>query len=139
MSDIRGFERDLKKFADSLGIGVETVVKKIALQTFTGIVKKTPVDKGRARASWVIGVGNRQNSPVLSDNQQFSATEATRYAGEELAELSRIKPFSVVFISNSLPYIEVLENGSSDQAPNGMVAVTLQEVERDLNRITDEF
>jgi hypothetical protein len=31
-------------------------------------------------------------------------------------------------ISNQVPYIGILEEGSSDQAPNGMVRITLEEV-----------
>lgn len=140
MADLKGFERDLDKFAASLNIGVEQVVKKIALDVFTGVVRKTPVDKGRARASWVIGVERPLNSPELSTDKTFSAAEAAQFANLELAELSRLKPFDTVFISNSLPYIEALEDGHSKQAPQGMVAVTLSEVERDLDRIiVDEF
>ena len=139
MSDIKGFESDLRKFADSLGLGVETVVKKISLQVFTGVVKKTPVDTGRARANWVISVEVPSSAPPLPDGKTFSGQEATAFANKELVELSKIKPFSNVFISNNMPYIEVLEDGSSDQAPEGMLAVTLTEVERDIKRITDDF
>lgn len=137
MSDIKGFEADLKKFGKQLGIRTEVVIKKVVLDLFTKIVKKTPVDTGRARASWVIGVENPDNSPILSPS--FTASQASAFALSELSELSRVTPFSTVFISNSLPYIEELENGSSDQSPSGMVAVSLAEVERGLKRITDDF
>jgi len=33
-----------------------------------------------------------------------------------------------IFIVNGLPYINRLENGWSQQAPNGMVAITLAEL-----------
>jgi hypothetical protein len=139
MSDIKGFERDLNKFADGLGIRLETVIKRISLEVFTGVVRKTPVDTGRARAGWVIGIERPLNSPNLSPAQKFTPAEAERYATTELAELREIGPFSTVFISNSLPYIEALEEGSSKQAPEGMVAVTLTEVSRNLKKIADEF
>lgn len=138
-NNLAGFERDLDRFAESLSVGTETVVKKIALDVFAGVVRKTPVDKGRARASWVIGVERPADSPILPEDTVFSAAEAQRYAQRELAGLSELKPFDTVFVSNSLPYIEVLEDGSSRQAPNGMVAVTLREIERDIDRIADEF
>lgn len=35
---------------------------------------------------------------------------------------------NLVQITNDAPYIGVLENGSSDQAPNGMVRITMEEV-----------
>lgn len=138
MSDLKGFERDLDKFAESIGVKTETVIKKIALQIFNGVVLKTPVDTGRARASWVIGIERPVSSPKFSENQEFGPQEAMNYAFQELAELNEIGPDSTVFISNSLPYIEVLEDGSSKQAPEGMVAVTLAEVESGLKRLTDD-
>ena len=45
-----------------------------------------------------------------------------------LAALKKLKPYKVVFISNNVDYIEFLEEGSSKQAPNGMVAVTVEEL-----------
>lgn len=139
MSDLKGFEADLNKFADDIGVRTEVVIKRLALEVFTGVVRKTPVDTGRARASWVIGIERPLNSPSLSPAQKFTPAEAERYAATELAELREIGPYSTVFISNSLPYIEELENGSSTQAPEGMVAVTLTEVNRNLKKIADEF
>ena len=141
MSGIRGFEKALNVFAKGIGIGVETVIKKVSLQVFTGVVKKTPVDKGRARASWVIGVERPTSSPPISKNKTFSPSEATAQASLELTKLSKVKPWSTVFVSNSVPYIERLEDGYSEQArdPDGMVAVTLAEVERDIKRIGKEF
>lgn len=139
MSNTKGFLDDLDKFADSLDIGVETVVKKIALEVFNGVVLKTPVDTGRARASWVIGVERRVNSPKVADGRKFSEQEAQNLALRQLAALDTLKPYETVFISNSLPYIGELEDGSSFQAPLGMVAVTLSEVKQDIRRITDEF
>ena len=139
MSDLKGFERDLAKFGKSIGVKTELVIKKIALETFRGIVIKTPVKTGRARASWVITLEHAGNSPTLSKDTEFSEEEATAYAFQELAELSKITPFSTVFISNNLPYIETLEDGNSQQkAPEGMVAVTLEEIDRDINRITSD-
>lgn len=139
MSSLEGFERDLNRFADSLGVRVEIVIKRLSLEIFTGVVRKTPVDTGRARASWVIGIERPFNSPNLSPAQRFTPAEAERYAAIELAELREIGPFSTVFISNSLPYIVGLEEGNSRQAPRGMVAVTLAEARRNLRRIADEF
>lgn len=139
MANLKGFEASLKKFGDSIGVGVATVVKKITLETFTGIVQKTPVDTGRARASWVISLETPGQSPGIPENAKFSESAATAKASGQLSKVNQIKPFSTVFISNNLPYIEVLEDGSSKQAPQGMVAVTLEEVNRNLTRITRDF
>ena len=60
-------------------------------------------------------------SPDLSVNNK--ATRAKR------ARLKKGDGEKVIFITNNLPYINALENGHSDQAPSGMLAVTLNEVE----------
>jgi hypothetical protein len=41
-------------------------------------------------------------------------------------------------ISNNVPYIGVLENGSSDQAPEGMVRVSLEEIPQIIAEITSQ-
>ena len=41
---------------------------------------------------------------------------------------SRVSDFPVLFINNQLPYGPRLEDGWSDQAPLGMVALTIAEV-----------
>ncbi len=139
MANLKSFEKDLDKFAKKLGIGVETVVRKISFDVFTGIVKKTPVDKGRARASWTIGINRPVSSPRLGKDEKLSAAEASNYAAQELTELASINPFDSVFINNSLPYIKVLEDGSSTRPPVGMVQVTLTEIKANIKRTTDEF
>jgi len=133
MAKLKGFKRSLKEFAESIDVKVETVVRKISLQAFNGIVLKTPVDTGRARASWVIGINRPLDSPNFPEDREMSAAEAQTIANRQLATLGRLKPYETVFISNSLPYIETLEDGSSKQAPSGMVAVTIAEIERGIN------
>ncbi len=136
MSDLPTFLRDINRFADSIGIKTETVIKKLSLQVFTGVVQKTPVDTGRARSAWVIGINKAEDSPDV-EGETFTAGSATAKAMGQIASLSQIGPFSKVFISNSLPYIVSLEDGSSTQAPEGMVAVTLAEADMELKRLVN--
>lgn len=99
-------------------------VRLMALKLFQGIVLKTPVDTGRARGNWQIGsmtpprgVNDRTTDPTA---QESSALD--NYVGQ---------PFYFV---NNLPYIQKLENGSSMQAPTGMVRTTLTEFEKALRQ-----
>jgi len=111
---IYSFDRDIKKFAKQSGLEVDKVVQKVVLQAWNGVTKKTPVDTGRARANWNLSEGNMD-------------TSVNKHA-------TTIKPFSKtsgkkdVYISNSLPYINLLEKGSSKQAPKGMVELTMNEI-----------
>ncbi len=106
---------DTAKAIDYLGLEMDMVVRKIALSTYTSITKKTPVDTGRARANWNISL----------DSPNRSVTTST--SGKTPSLPSKVKDRDI-WIANNLPYIESLENGSSKQAPNGMVALSVQEV-----------
>jgi len=118
--DVSKFNAAVKAFAASVPNDLLlTFQKKLALEVLSGIVKATPVDTGRARGNWQLDIGIVPTGTVngVSDPTQV-----------ELAKLSALRPFQVIFITNNLDYIEFLEEGSSRQAPNGMIAITLARV-----------
>lgn len=107
----------------ALNAFVEKAVKKITLDVTANLIETTPVDTGWARANWVpsIGVAATQNlrgTEVTS--QQVAAAGATQRSGQAEVlgyALNRGK----VFVTNDVPYINRLNDGSSDQAPSGFV------------------
>ena len=110
------FALDIEKFSKDAGLEINLVVRKISLDAYTRVTKKTPVDTGRARANWNLSVGYiddtttqsvMQKSPMLSKNTGLD---------------------KAIYITNSLPYINALEHGHSKQAPRGMVGVTMNEL-----------
>lgn len=122
---VRQFNTEVKRVAANLTS--EKVVlfhKKIALEALKRIVLKTPVDTGRARGNWQTTIGKLPAGDKKAPNDK-SGSKAMM-AG--MAALASLPPFSVVWISNNVPYIIFLEAGSSKQAPQGMVAVTIQEL-----------
>jgi len=142
-SDLDKFVLELNAFTDKvLPENLVLFHKKLSLQVLRGVVMRTPVDTGRARGNWQLGVETVPTGEVTDFEKpqatsgeagkkkrrpQFNAVgKATFERG--LANLAALKPFSVVFITNNVPYIEPLENGHSKQAPNGMVKVTLEQV-----------
>lgn len=92
---------------------------KIAFEALRRIVLKTPVDTGRARGNWQTTVGS---APA---GEQRSETPIEDGA----AVLKQIEAFCIVYVSNNVPYIIYLEDGSSKQAPHGMLRITLSELE----------
>lgn len=113
MSD---FNADLARFIKKTELKADVVVRKVALQIYSGVTKKTPVDTGRARANWNMNVGS------IDYSVDESAVEIQR---PKLGEGDGEKP---IYITNNLPYIGALEEGHSTQAPRGMVSLTLNEV-----------
>ena len=88
----------------------DTVWRKSVAQAFNEVVQGTPVDKGIARASWLMG--NTNSGAIGSKILNVSPLEVPEIGG------------SVTLFSN-LPYIERLEDGYSLQAPTGMVKIAV--------------
>ena len=122
--NVQAFVGDLDKFAKKTEINIETVVRKIAFEIYIGVTKKTPVDTGRAKANWNIGTGSIDFS--INEN----ATSTAQGSAGRLTEPRKGAGNKVIYISNNLPYINALENGSSQKAPNGMVTLTMNEINR---------
>ena len=119
------FAGDLKKFAQSTNLEIETVVRKVAFDIYKGITQKTPVDTGRAKANWNIGLGNIDRTIQDATSTELGSAGKLNIPRKGTGK----KP---IFITNSLPYINVLENGSSEQAPNGMVNLTMLDAQRSI-------
>ena len=98
--------------------------KKLAFEAFRRVILRTPVDTGRARGNWQASIGTPIGGTVETLSKGFAAA-----ASAQFAKVKDLKPFNIIFLTNNLPYILVLEGGDhSDQAPQGMVSVTLQEL-----------
>lgn len=110
------------KFAEKLGLTLEVVLRKLAIDLHTAITKRTPVDTGRARASWNIA----QGEPLLDVPPPNEGEAPLPSPGVPTFVVDGTAP---IYITSSLVYIEALENGHSSQAPAGMVAVSLAEAE----------
>ncbi|WP_434681360.1 HK97 gp10 family phage protein [Pseudomonas sp. R1-18] len=87
----------------------------IAMALLGEIVTRSPVDTGRFRGNTTVSIGR----PVLSNSTTLDPTgSGTLSAGN--AVLTGLKPYTIIYIQNNLPYAEKLENGHSKQAPNGV-------------------
>lgn len=123
---------DIEKWVNKKSSLFQKIKRNYAFALYSSIVKKTPVDTGRARANWNISVGNVDTSTTketLKTDLKYGESSINSNGDES------------IFISNNLPYITTLEyggypnppksksgkteNGYSKQAPEGMVGVTL--------------
>ena len=130
---------DLNKYVKKTKTEISEVRTAYAYALYSSIVRKTPVDTGRARANWNISAGRPDTS----------VTENTRTSPKPKTAIPNPEGDESIFISNNLPYIETLEyggypknpkggngktiNGYSKQAPEGMVGVTLANNENIFN------
>ena len=104
----------------------ERVVRKITLDLHANLVETTPVDTGWARANWVPRVRTPIDEAVGSpDGGGISAAQAAANSGIAQVLNYRLSQ-GRVFVSNAVPYIERLNDGSSTQAPAGFVQVAIR-------------
>lgn len=118
------FVVDLRKFGANTMEQATQVVKKIATDVLTSVVLRTPVDTGRARANWQVGVGKYDRNIIETEDKQGSLA-----ISKGKSAMSGTEAGDKIYVVNNLPYIQRLEEGHSQQAPQGMVALTLQEYE----------
>jgi len=116
----RDFEKRIRKRANLVGKNATKGVRAVAIAVDNQVTFSTPVDTGRARANWIASI----NRPSNVINREPLAGPAS--AGPAVAEaLQVIKSFKesddAIYISNSVSYINELNDGSSAQAPRNFV------------------
>ncbi|WP_307887243.1 hypothetical protein [Brucella abortus] len=115
----------------------ERVVTAISFNIVANLVEDTPVDTGWARANWVPAIGTSMDTPASArpDQSMVPGAVARQQAGQASLLGYRLAQGSV-FISNNVPYIMRLNDGSSQQAPRGFVQAAIargiQQTERGL-------
>jgi hypothetical protein len=100
----------------------DQIVREVALAADRTVVRATPVDTGRARANWQATLG----APAVGTldggaGKRASVASATGRNAGVIAGYKGGRADSAVFLTNNLPYIVPLNNGSSQQAPAGFV------------------
>lgn len=94
---------------------VRTVQAKLALDFVRIVVKGTPVDTGRARGGWQVEIG--REPPIVANVDPTGAATFAR-ANDKLTPYRRgigDPKLAAVWITNGVPYIEVLDRGLKRQ------------------------
>ncbi|ARO24744.1 hypothetical protein TAL182_CH02998 [Rhizobium sp. TAL182] len=122
------FALSLERLANELtDEAMQLVTQKLALQALSGVVLKSPVDTGRFRGNWNVSIDTADRSVSDATDKGGSGTIA-----KGSAVINTVPPYRVIWLSNNLPYARRLETGWSKQAPAGVVALTLAELESQL-------
>ena len=103
----------------------DKLTKKITGEMLQQVVVATPIDTSAARQNWRVGVGaiNPKADTKDTDGSGQGAINrgiATIQSGGGIGK--------VVYISNSLRYIEKLNNGWSMQAPKNFMQISFMNV-----------
>lgn len=118
------FSDDIRRFTTKTTEAHNKIARVATLELFSGVIKATAVDTGRARGNWQTAPG----SPAAGETERLDKS-----GGEAIAEVEAKTPEGagqVTYLSNNLPYIMELEEGSSKQAPEGMVKRNMDRVQK---------
>jgi hypothetical protein len=89
---------------------IDVSVRRITLELFSGIIAATPVDTGRARGNWQTSVGSPTSGVI--DRDDLTGAAAIAEARDKMGGAGK-----VTYLTNNLPYIQVLEYGGYPNPP----------------------
>lgn len=110
---------------------LKQAVRLLSLEAFKRVVARSPVDEGRFRGNWQLGVNDRPDGTVETlDDAPTGSPPSSAAMNAAIGETSKLNAgIGKVYVVNNLPYARRLEEGHSQtQAPDGMVEVTAQEL-----------
>lgn len=123
MAEPSEFERRIINIGVRVAEGGDRLVRKAFLSIDQAVVLATPVDKGTARSNWLPGY----DAPVSGQREAFAPgeagstaaanSEAAMDAAKKVADAYDGEEHRSLHLTNNLPYIKRLNEGSSTQAP----------------------
>jgi hypothetical protein len=155
--NLQALDADLAKFAKLIDVAPAVITRRIVMDAHTRISKRTPVDTGRARASWdvkqgqpsdyvppitignVAGKGKTKLGKGAAGNALGTGASSGGKVKDISAAVATIDGTAPVFITTSLDYMQYLEDGSSKQAPAGMVRLSIAEIEIEIESIIEQL
>lgn len=114
------FGLQLAEFAEQAKEAVDASLREVVIELGNSLIRMSPVDTGRFRGNWQFSIDTPAEG-ALADMDPAGTETSARLAGDSIL----FKAGETAYIVNNLPYAIPLEYGHSDQAPGGMVRVTL--------------
>lgn len=108
-----------------LGEDINKLARATAFNLLTGIVKKTPVDTGRARGNWQLNLSTAKTD-ITNTLDKSGGLAISK--GATAIDSAREVEYPVFWITNNLPYIGKLNDGHSKQAPAKFVDTEMKRV-----------
>lgn len=134
--ETRNFNKHIRKFLKDSNVSVELGLKKFAFDLLARIIKKTPVDTGRARGGWIYSAEKLMEG--MAGKSFIASAKTSNYSSKSEDDGKRLGGYSENFrgpnkwieIVNGVNYIIYLEYGYSGQAPFGMVRLSMREMRK---------
>ena len=112
------FIKDLDNFEKIAKNKINRIVKLVTIEFFTAVIKDTPVDTGRAQASWHFShgqapkfdakpAGTYSKDPLGGPTKTKIVNEIRRAPGV----MEKMQNVNNYYLTNNTPYIRILEFG----------------------------
>lgn len=115
--------------ADEMEDEINKEARALGINLLNGLTRVTPVDTGRARGNWFVGI----NTSIRSIDNERRAAQAV-VNGVKVIDRAKTLDYPEIVLSNNLPYIERLNDGYSTQAPKKFVESEINRVVNASNR-----
>ncbi len=126
---------DLTRWLDGAEEKMRLRFVSVVLRAHSMIVERSPVDTGFFRASWGFSINEAPPPATIPRPEGWSSGAG---AGDAVAMMTarvgRLQLGDICWVYNPVIYGPALEHGHSQQAPRGMVALTLQDIRSQLQR-----
>lgn len=117
------FSIDLSRAIEKAKDHQALAYKKIAIELFGEVIRKSPVDTGRFLGNWQCGINVMPTTATETTDKDGGATTSAM-----TKSVMSARGLPTFWLANNLPYANKLEFGYSRQAPTGMVRVSLAEI-----------
>lgn len=124
------FKLEIAQWVSKVQGDLDEVFRGLALEMARRIIDRTPYDSGNAKGAWVAAVNAMPATGDTPDDTGGAATLA-----RIVAAITTAKVGDVIYLANNADYAHALEFGKSEQAPAGMVRVTLMERQAIANQV----
>ena len=112
----------------------ETIVKQLTVNLTAKLAERTPRDTGWAANNWVPSIGD----PFVGlAGSRDAVTSSYQEAGIVTVASGYRLAMGPCWVSNNVPYIGPLNNGSSEKAPAGFVQTALLETVEEEIRVEE--
>lgn len=114
------FAQQLQIFRIEALEAIDQTIRDVVIQVGETIINLSPVDTGRFKGNWQFTVSQPSNFSLAAYDKTGQETIAAL-----VAQVNAMDPKQVLWLVNNLVYAIPLEYGHSQQAPVGVVRITL--------------
>lgn len=130
--EVARFEASLDAFVGATRGELDELVRQVGFTVAENVIvggaysPGTPVDVGFARNSWAVGLNEIPAPRQAPENSSPEQPVAVTSDADAAAVIAQARLGDTIILASNCAYMEPLEEGHSQQAPNGMIKLAVQ-------------